>query len=543
MLLMKALLEQTGCKQKDRVKSAVPHNMAGEYCKIANAIAPNNSVALNMLANFTFLSWKTVAFRAGGALLQENNGILTAKEAFAGLQVGDLVHFNGTAREFLITGLAVGGTAAEADVQQVLRATGVSASELVLVRVSCISGQDVFPTLWSEHAGRPLESVQVKELGRAAQLASDALHHTSLPAVRAESHLLLGRVLHTQGDCNEAFEYYRKAFREAPDLTLAVFGAAQILLSRGEFAASLDMFEKVLTRSPEDKDTQAYVMLLKALHQQVLAPLEKLREIAPGFKFEVDLWLLQGQLRQKSPVDHAAALKCFLHAKECIEHLADRPPVPSAVLSNIAVLYHSLGAPEKAIDFCKQALVACARGAAAVTSRSRDSPSTSSCVHTNAEFEHVFYSWLDDPLCFVRPAASSDRFELCAAGVSGGGDAVAALDLREFLSVGEEVVIQGVKHVVREVDAASMVCYSPVKHTGGLAFGDSPDSEAVILPVYVKRSLCNFSDQTITCCYNLARMLEDTGRTKAASELYVELLKTHPSFIECRCAFTQLLAR
>ncbi len=48
-----------------------------------------------------------------------------------------------------------------------------------------------------------------------------------------------------------------------------------------------------------------------------------------------------------------------------------------------------------------------------------------------------------------------------------------------------------------------------------------------------KVSLNNFVDESITYCYNFARLLEDEGHTKAASEIYVELLKRHPSFMEC----------
>jgi hypothetical protein len=37
----------------------------------------------------------------------------------------------------------------------------------------------------------------------------------------------------------------------------------------------------------EDKDTQAYVALLKAMLKQQLTSFDKLREIAPGFQYEV----------------------------------------------------------------------------------------------------------------------------------------------------------------------------------------------------------------------------------------------------------------
>jgi hypothetical protein len=43
----------------------------------------------------------------------------------------------------------------------------------------------------------------------------------------------------------------------------------------------------------------------------------------------------------------------------------------------------------------------------------------------------------------------------------------------------------------------------------------------------------NFNKGTITNCFNLARVQEDLGHLQAARELYIELLKKHPCFIEC----------
>lgn len=61
----------------------------------------------------------------------------------------------------------------------------------------------------------------------------------------------------------------------------------QILFVRQEFPQALELFEKLAAKHAEDKDTQAYVALLKAMLKQQLTSFDKLREIAPGFQYEV----------------------------------------------------------------------------------------------------------------------------------------------------------------------------------------------------------------------------------------------------------------
>lgn len=94
------------------------------------------------------------------------------------------------------------------------------------------------------------------------------------------------------------------------------------------------------------------------------------------------------------------------------------------------------------------------------------------------------------------------------------------------LSIGDEVLLDTVKHTVESVEATSFQCSSPVDlkvvYPGRQQFS-----------LRLKETLDNFTDETLTFSYNLARILEDSGSSRSAMELYVELLKTHPSFIEC----------
>jgi hypothetical protein len=84
-------------------------------------------------------------------------------------------------------------------------------------------------------------------------------------------------------------------------------------------------------------------MLVRALYKKESSSLEKVREVASGFAHEVDLWLLQGQLRQTTPAEYSSALRCYTSVLECMErqNKYENPGLKCLedprVLSNMAV--------------------------------------------------------------------------------------------------------------------------------------------------------------------------------------------------------------
>jgi len=368
----------------------------------------------------------------------------------------------------------------------------------------------------------PVSCLEVKDLTFVKQCAQQAIISTSSQAIIAEGNYILGKVAHMSGDAAGAFDFYWKALKDAPDMAPAAFGAAQLLMARNELHASLELFDKVLSKNPDDKDTQGFVMLLKAITKGVVAPLDRLREIAPGFQYEIDLWLIQGKLRQKDPLEHKNALKCFINAKEIIEARLDAQglplglkAVPPEVLSNISALHHSLGKLDKALQFCKDALISFK------TSDDDDDVHRSDDAVPalrNSELEGIFYSWADSVSCRVA-VADAGRFVITTADDSD----TQLLDFNKIVSVGDEILISDVKHQVRSVVSAyEIICYSPVK----LELTSVHDLK-------LKVSFNNFTDETMTYIFNLARLFEDRKQTTAAIELYIELLKKHPCYIEC----------
>lgn len=372
----------------------------------------------------------------------------------------------------------------------------------------------------------PVSCLEVKDLHSVKQLAQQAIVSTSSQAVIAEGNYILGKVAHTLGDAAGAFDFYWKALKDAPDMAPAAFGAAQLLMARNELHASLELFDKVLSKNPDDKDTQGFVMLLKAITKGVVIPLDRLREIAPGFQYEIDLWLIQGKLRQKDPLEHKNALKCFLTAKEIIEVRLDAQglplgvkAVPPEVLSNISVLHHSLGKLDKALQFCKDALLSFK-----ISDDDVVPPSVNNAVPAlrNSELEGIFYSWADRMSCRVV-VADAGRFVITTTSTTDDDNDTQLVDFNKIVSVGDEVLISDIKHQVQSVVSASeIICYSPVK----LELTSVHDLK-------LKVSFNNFIDETMTYIFNLARLFEDRKQTSAAIELYIELLKKHPCYIEC----------
>ena len=262
--------------------------------------------------------------------------------------------------------------------------------------------------------------------------------------------------------------------------------------------------------------------LLKAILKQQETNFEKLREIAPGFQYEVDLWILQAQIREKNPSGHVQALKCYLNALDIIElQWGSKTAAPAALLSNIAVLHHSLNKLEKALEFSKLSL------------RANAETSTKEDILTeliSADFEDVFYCWSEGICQLVLSVANDNEstlsFEVVTPSDTEGQD---LFDLSSIVVPGSEILLNDTKYSVKAVTVRTLDCIrSPLPIFG-------TDSQPIVLKV--KKAIGGFSDSSITYCYNFARQLEDIGHTNAAIELYFALLKRHPSFIECEREF------
>ena len=467
-LVLLALLEQVSA-QKDKQKRQIHRLNAYEYCALATAIDPSNAMGWNHMANHCFHTWINVE----SAFCISNNTIQISLEESKEINAGDFLTIE------KVPGYVV---------QSVQKVDDIIV--IVLEKDQYIDDSFINKKL----------SVDVKELGKVTEYAKKALSCTSILAIRSESYYIMGRVYHIQMNSEYAYECYKQACKDSPENTLAAFGLAQIYLSRNELPQSLEMFEKVLSKHPDDKDTNAYVLLIKGMAKKEVGSMDKVREVTPGFQHEIDLWLVQGELRHKNPTEFGNALKCYLTAIECMEQKGI--PVDSNILSNVSVLYHSLGKLSKSIDYIKKALL---------TIENTVDQDFVNPVFKNASFEGIFFAW------------SGGLFSVNATETPG----VLTGDSNDLstLNPDDEILIGDILYTVISVSDSNLTVRSPIMYT----LQQNRD------PLHVKRKVPfhNFCDHSMTMCYNFARVLEDIGQAKAAIEIYVELLKRHPVYKEC----------
>lgn len=462
---------------------------------VATTIDPTCSMALNHLANFHFNSWKFVSV---GTVQDSQNIRLCSAPAALDVSDGDLIRINSRDTELYV-------------VKSVVQ---IGADLLVCIREPLGVVEDYI-------------EVEVKSLSTVLNIAKKASESSSVKKIKAESLYIMGKVHHIRGDFDLAHRHYAMSFNEDRNMTLAYFGFAQISLSNQEFNKSLEMFETLHSQYPDDKDTHAYVLLLRSLQKdkkaaaaaaamdkekEVVAPMDVIKEVATGFQFEIDLWLLQGQIRLSDHTEFTNALKCFLNAKDCLEK--KQMPVDVFLYSNIAVLCHSLGKLQEAEKYAKLALIQC-----------RDLGARTGEVNPNfkcLDLLDVFFTWSDRVFL--------GTFELCVRREGSGFEVtfvLPELEQSDFRS-GEDVLVKGLLLHITEVVGGRVACSVPVdfaKLTGA--------AEGEPVQGCRKNLWRNCCDETLSLCFNYARILEDLGRTIAAQELYRELLKKRPSFIEC----------
>lgn len=486
-IVIMALLEQV-LALKNRVKRFEHRARANDLWVMVHALDSNNASALIHMANFSFYTFADL----GEGVLENSTTLHISSAAAKGVMVGDRI---------LIKEGNVAAVSQTYGVKDVYSAEGM----VVVVVDEAISSAEV---------GSPV-SLKYKALGRVTDLANKVLECSAIANVKSEALYILGRTAHQQNDIKKAKEMYRSAIHEWQQMNLAIFGLAQILFSEKKYGNAKTLFEQIEKRNPGDNDTRAYIYLIDALEKKEVVPVDKVKEVALGFSYEIDLWLIQGALRQRKPEEFGAALKCYQSALDCAKGDAVKhSKVVPLICTNIAALQLHLGLANLALDSIKSSLIHI-KDSAWGAAGAEENP-----TFKDGEFEGIFYSWSSDVVLEVKTGGASGEFTIA------GGNGNAALPI----SVGDDVSIGDVIHSITAIssDSNSFSCYCPLD-----VFALPSSNGANTLPLRVKVNERNFNDKAITTCFNYARILEECGRTSAASELYIALAKAHPSFTDC----------
>jgi tetratricopeptide (TPR) repeat protein len=509
---------------------------AYEYCMLAASIDSTCCTALNHMANYCSHIWKTVSSHRirkgekGNARYDLSEcAVVSSERVIATKKAGvkDVTLCQGDHIRVRLLDVERndkhGHAFIECSIESVASVDGGSKGS---DSRNTIEGPKLTLSieLPSHFVGKPV-LVDTKEMGRAIKLANEAISNSQVGGVKAEGYYIVGKVHHAQGNIDSALLCYRKSL-EFEDLMLAAFGVATIQLVKGDYEKSLGLFERVLAAHPTDKDTLAYCILLRALHRQESEDFDKVKEVAPGFQFEIDMWLLQGQTRLKKPQEYFTALKCYNTALECmrLKGIAADP----MIYSNVAVLYHSLGKLNQALEYSKRALTAVEDSI--VKSPDKDDAYTNPPFR-NADLEGVFYKWSSPVCALVLDDASTEDADAASPSVGrflvDRGEGAAEVDLTLAVTTGDDVVIGDVVYTVESVEASKLTARSPVHRLMRHSAADKT------FTFQYKELWHNFGDDYVTLSYNLARIMEDAGLTRAAMEVYAELLKKHASFMEC----------
>lgn len=466
-------------------------------------------MALNHLANFSFHNWTLV--HTAALISSSKVLIISPATGVRSLQVGDMLQIRKT---FVTT---------------------IAAVTLVDNQVEVTLQTDT-PQEWV--GGQTLvEMKEIAKINEVKTLTTRALRATTNPNIKAESFYIFGRLYHMLRDYEIAFQLYEEALNLQPEMPLAAFGLGQLYMAKQDYASALEKFNlvcilihlvfnphliQVLARQPDDRDTQAYVMLLQSIHKKESVSFDKLREVAPGFAFEADLWLSQGHtIQMKGPGEYPTALKCYEMAYECM--LRQNLVPHSKMLLNMGILYHSLGNLNAANEFVRRSL-------SPAINQSDVGPAPSPVFHRPEN--DVFYQWVTTSLLVCVEECSEDNgsglhskfniplSQICVVTLPDDHPT----SFGDNLLVGDDIMISDVLMEVLQVEPFRLYC---VGFVGALDMSTNHSFK-------IKKSERNFHHASITNCFALARIQEDRGHIQAAREIYLELLKLRPTFLECK---------
>lgn len=497
-LVMLALLELIDAK-KDKANRSQSFQQSYELALLAHHFDKSNSSVLNLLANYKFHSWHKLS-----------------EETTWELQSMDTIRFGGQLSDRM---LGVGDhlrlTIAIQDTEHATLHIIIGANEISVGGVKYLDIQ--FNPKFQDLDDRyKIRYVECKDFRSVSDFAHKALRNTNNNAIKADSYYILGKLAHTQKNLQLAYDCYQKATELVPDMILANYGAAQIYFAKKEFSKALDLFEKIhhLPRGADDKDTICYISLLKALSRGEYDNFEKLKEIAPGFQFQYDLWLAQGQARFKKPAEYLNAVKCLLEAKRALseKHIE----IPTNLLLNISTLYFNLKDYSNALSYIQLSLTS---SPASKTFISSEVNNTGSEIYKLSDFEGVFYEWSEVHIAIKQDENDLNRFQILDSTI-----------LPFEIYIGAEILIEDSIWKITQV-------FSPTEFECCNTFNISISFENYIdLKFRPKVYFSTFSSNNVVTIFNYGRLLEETNMLNAAVCIFENILILHPSHAECKSA-------
>jgi tetratricopeptide (TPR) repeat protein len=520
---MLALVELAEAKKVDKSQRHIKFIRSFEYASIAHHLAPKHELTLNYLSNYYFCTWHVIDTGIHCQFLdglniqikykKSNIHLTTNIEKF--VLLGNMIRIQKTIQN-VITGKTINEENVPNNNNDILNAyENVEPYIICVITLQTeISNYEElnYNNINSEHNKNLL--IETMDTLKVKEYASEAFQSTNVPEIKSESAYLLGRLFHMLGKFEAAYQLYNLAQQQWPENALALFGLGQLQLSQHAFQQALEYFESVLKIYPDDKDTQCYLILIKSLSKKEITPFEKLQQVATSFAFEIDIWLAQAQIRhQKGPSEYKHALKCYECALQCIENSKKVPH--SNLLLNIAIIHHYDRRLTEAKKYIRRSLEL-------IASEQEQQPHlTDKTDYKIYAYENdMFYQWSNTSINITIDCVNGLKttFRLL--------DETRKSDLLEYIKIDERVVINNTLYTVLDIseDMLTFTCYSLVSQQNHI--GENYE-------LLCKKNTYNISNEYLAHFYTYGRIMEDCGYSQAATEIYIAILKEHPSFNDC----------
>jgi RNA polymerase-associated protein CTR9 len=107
---------------------------------------------------------------------------------------------------------------------------------------------------------------------KAKLLATNAFHGTYHPLIRGESTYHLARLLHIQGQYEQALQQYFMATQLHPNFTLPYYGLAQLYIWKGQLLEAIKPLEKILESIPNNYEC---IRMLSSLYYKSQSHMDK----------------------------------------------------------------------------------------------------------------------------------------------------------------------------------------------------------------------------------------------------------------------------
>ena len=457
--------------QKDSSKKNIYRQNAFEYFLTAIKLNGNCFIALNHIVNHYFY---VPQFLSDSARLSSTNKIVYTDKLGLKLNINDKLVINSTLST-VISDISFSGTE-------------------TIISIKDNLSDDLFKG--------PLH-LEVYAYERAKQLLQSVILNGT-DQIKAESTYLLAKIFHIQEQYQDAIKYYNDVLNISPKFSLAAFSLGKIYFSLEKFKDSESYFERVAQIHPEDKDTQAYLILVRSYVKNEIVSVDKIKEISPGFPFEIDLWLVQAKLRQKNSCDYLSALKCYEYAFALLEK--NSANIFPEIFLNMSILYLLAGNANQSSVFIKKALL------------SLPSKNDSMIFQLKCYENELFYEWSD-----YIASLTFDSFP----------DVFRVKDLSGEESIESSVLGQVGDDLLLENDVLITICNFSSESSDLIQGRSCIDMKGLNNKLCKKKiSKGIFHADYWAYIYQLARVHEELGADFAAREIYAMLLSIHPSFID-----------